>query len=177
MASLMQRLELARAIKERCLLRGQFHLRSGRTSEVYWDKYRFESDPVLLAGVAEVIVPLLPADVTALAGLEMGGIPLATAISLRTGMPTLFVRKAAKEYGTCRQIEGGYQPGERIVLIEDVVTSGGAVCDAIAAARREGLVVAHVACAIDREQGARLAFSELGCELRTAFTMAELETA
>jgi len=173
----MLRSELARAIKERCLLRGQFQLRSGRTSEIYWDKYRFESDPSLLARVAELMVPLLPAAATTLAGLEMGGIPLATAISLRTGMPTLFVRKAAKDYGTCRQIEGGYRAGQHIVLIEDVVTSGGAVCDAIAAARREGLVVTHVACAIDREQGARLAFSELGCDLAAALTMAELETA
>ena len=77
---------------------------------------------------------------------------------------------------TCRQIEGGYRPGQRIVLIEDVVTSGGAVCEAIAAARREGLVVSHVTCAIDREQGARQAFAELGCELARVFTMSELES-
>jgi orotate phosphoribosyltransferase len=173
----MQRLHLARAIKERCLLKGEFKLRSGRTSEVYWDKYRFESDPVILAGVADLLIPLLPTDATSLAGLEMGGIPLATAISLRIGMPTLFVRKAAKSYGTCRQIEGGYRAGQQIVLIEDVVTSGGAVCDAIVAARREELVVTHVVCAIDREQGARQAFADLGCQLAAAFTMTELEKA
>ena len=92
----MERTELARGIREASYLTGEFLLRSGKTSSFYWDKYRFEADPNLLRPIAEGMAGLLPAEFDRLAGLEMGGIPLATAISLATGRPALFIRKDAK---------------------------------------------------------------------------------
>src|SRR5271165_2615785 len=119
--------ELARRIKEHAFLTGQFVLRSGMTTSFYWDKYRFESDPILLAEIAKKMVALLPASFDKLAGLDLGGIPLATALSLQSGKPCLYVRKEAKTYGTCNLVEGGFQPGEEAIAIEDIVTSGGQV--------------------------------------------------
>ena len=171
----MDRSALIQKLRDTCRLSGEFRLRSGRGSAVYWDKYRFESDPVVLAAVADVLAALLPPG-SRLAALEMGGIPVGVALSARTGVPCLFVRKRPKQYGTCQQIEGGFAPGDRVVLVEDVVTSGGAVCDAIEAARAVGLITEHVLCVIDREQGGGEAFAALGCELRAGFKMSELET-
>src|SRR5438270_13580361 len=123
----MNRNDLAKKIRDRSFLTGDFLLRSGRRSSFYWDKYRFESDPELLGAIATELRLLLPESFDRLAGLELGGIPLATALSLETGKPCLYVRKAAKTYGTCNLVEGGFQPGEVAVAVEDVVTSGGQV--------------------------------------------------
>jgi orotate phosphoribosyltransferase len=111
-------------------LEGEFRLRSGQVSTTYFDKYRFESDPRLLKRVAAEMIPLLPQGTEVLAGLELGGVPIATAISLETGIPAAFVRKNAKGYGTCLAVEGGEVRGKRVALIEDVITTGGAVADA-----------------------------------------------
>jgi orotate phosphoribosyltransferase len=121
---------LATDIRSAALLQGQFRLRSGQVSSTYFDKYRFEADPVLLKRVAAEMIPLLPKGTQVLAGLELGGVPIATAISLATGIPTAFVRKKAKDYGTCLAVEGGNIRGRRVVLIEDVITTGGAVAEA-----------------------------------------------
>src|SRR5579863_970867 len=99
--------QLAQQINNIARLTGTFRLRSGVTSSEYFDKYRFEADPVLLKGIATSLAALLPDGYEALAGLEMGGIPIATMLSQLTGMPALFIRKKAKEYGTCRFAEGG----------------------------------------------------------------------
>src|SRR5947207_1772679 len=123
----MDREDLGRRIYETAHLTGRFLLRSGATSEEYFDKYLFESDPVLLRAIAEAMAPLVPSSTDALAGLELGGVPLATALSRETGLATRFVRKEAKAYGTCRLAEGGDVDGERLVVVEDVVTSGGQV--------------------------------------------------
>src|SRR5262245_13824495 len=98
---------LAREIYDRTHLTGEFVLRSGAVSNEYFDKYLFESDPVLLRAIAEALVPLVPSDTDVLAGLELGGIPIATMLSQLTGLPARFVRKEAKTYGTCRLAEGG----------------------------------------------------------------------
>src|SRR5262245_31231324 len=108
-----------------CLIQGEFRLRSGIVVNEYFDKYRFESDPELLNATARELVHLLPPDTQVLAGIELGGIPIATAVSQLTGIPVLFVRKAAKDYGTRRLVEGGDVRGRRVAVIEDVVTSGG----------------------------------------------------
>ena len=123
----MRRAELATRIAAASRLTGNFRLRSGATATEYFDKYRFEADPALLAAIAEALAPMIPAGTTALAGLELGGIPVATALSLRTGLPARFVRKRAKDYGTCRLAEGGDVAGERLLVVEDVVTSGGQI--------------------------------------------------
>src|ERR671918_2375995 len=123
----MDRDELARTIYERTHLTGEFTLRSGATSNEYFDKYLFESDPELLRAIGAALVPLAPPATDALAGLELGGVPLATMLSQLTGLPALFVRKEAKAYGTCRLAEGGEVEGRRLTVVEDVVTSGGQV--------------------------------------------------
>ena len=116
----MDRQELAAAIYRTAHLTGTFRLRSGATSSEYFDKYRFESSPRLLATIAAALAGLVPSSVEALGGLELGGVALATQLSQVTGLPTLFVRKAAKPYGTCQLAEGGAVKGRHILLVEDV---------------------------------------------------------
>jgi orotate phosphoribosyltransferase len=143
---------LARDVDARCRLRGDFLLRSGQRSDEYFDKYLFESDPVLLRRVVEQMVEHIPTGTQMLGGLELGGIPLATVLSSLSGLPTLFVRKKAKEYGTLRLAEGGDPSGHTVLLVEDVITTGGAVRDAAGALRALGATVTHVVCAIDRSR-------------------------
>src|SRR5687767_6910299 len=94
--------DLARRVGEACRLTGSFTLRSGQVSDTYFDKYLFEADPALLRDVADAAVALIPAGTEVLAGLELGGVPVATALSLATGLPVAFVRKEAKKYGTAK---------------------------------------------------------------------------
>jgi orotate phosphoribosyltransferase len=165
---------LARRIRERSHLTGEFRLRSGQVSGEYFDKYRFESDPALLREVAGELVALLPADAEAVAGLELGGIPLATIVSQLTGLPALFVRKEAKEYGTCRLAEGGEVDGRRLAVIEDVVTTGGQLLLSCAALRERGADIRAVLCVIDREAGGRENLAAEGLELRSVLTASSL---
>jgi orotate phosphoribosyltransferase len=167
---------LARRIHERAHLTGEFRLRSGATSGEYFDKYRFESDPALLREVAEGLAALVPAGVDAVAGLELGGIPLATMVSQLTGLPAFFVRKRAKEYGTRRLAEGGDVAGRRLAVVEDVVTTGGQLLESCAALREEGADIAAVLCVIDREQGGRENLAAQGLGLRALFTAADLRS-
>jgi orotate phosphoribosyltransferase len=171
----MDRPELAQRIVQRARLIGQFTLRSGRTSAVYWDKYRFESDPVVLRAIIEHLLLLLPPTYDKLAGLELGGIPLVTGLSLATGRPCLFVRKVAKPYGTSELVEGGWTAGEQVVVVEDVMTSGGQVAISVQQMRDLGLIVRHAVSVIDREEGARERLRELGCDLRAIFTRTDLD--
>lgn len=169
--------ELARTIYQRSHLVGDFLLRSGQRSREYFDKYRFESDPQLLDCIVAELQQLLPSDAEVLAGLELGGIPLATALALRTGLPLAFVRKKAKEYGTCKRVEGAEVAGRAVVVVEDVVTSGGQVVDSIAALRDEGARVEVALCVVDREQGGVQLLAEHGIELRALFRASELKAA
>ncbi len=153
---------LYKEISKRCWITGEFTLRSGKTSDKYFDKYQFESDPDLLKAVASEISTRLAPGASRLAGLEMGGIPVATAVSLHTGLPLLFVRKKAKEYGTMRQIEGEYEPGDQVIVIEDVTTTGGAIVDAISALRDQGLRPIQVICVLCRSPKASERIEELG---------------
>jgi orotate phosphoribosyltransferase len=171
----MNKAELARRIRDISYLTGQFTLRSGKTSTFYWDKYRFESDPILLDAVVEEMARLLPQKFDKLAGLELGGVPLSTALSFKTGKPCLYVRKTAKEYGTCNLVEGGFSQGETAVVIEDVVTVGGQICASVKQMRKRGLVVTDVVCVIDRQQGGQENMKEIGCSLHSVFTLDELE--
>jgi len=173
----MDEKEFMRRIRERCLLFGEFRLRSGKISDRYFDKYRFESDPELLREVAARMARLLPEGVERLAGLEMGGIPLATAISLQTGIPVLFVRKKAKEYGTCNLAEGGFRAGERLAVIEDVITTAGQVVESSNALRALGLEVLKVVCVVDRQQGGTEKLAEAGYPLASVYTLAQIESA
>ena len=173
----MEREELARRIHEVSSLQGEFLLRSGTTSDRYFDKYRFEADPELLLAIARALRPLVPPGVDALAGLEMGGIPLATALALETGLPTLFVRKAAKSYGTRKLAEGGPVAGQRLLIVEDVVSSVGQILLSTGALRTLGATVENALCVIDRESGGSEKLATEGLALISLFAMSELEGA
>jgi orotate phosphoribosyltransferase len=170
----MDRVELGRRIYDTAHLTGHFLLRSGATSDEYFDKYLLEADPALLHAIAEAMVPLVPPTIDALAGLELGGVPLATELSQLTGVATRFVRKEAKAYGTCRLAEGGDVEGLRLVVVEDVVTSGGQVVMSCADLRERGAEIVRVLCVIDREAGGAAALQAEGLDLHALFTMTEL---
>lgn len=148
------RAQLAADIASAARLRGRFTLRSGAIASEYFDKYRFEADPRLLARVAEAMTPLVPREVEVLAGLELGGVPIATAMSLADGRPAAFVRKEAKTYGTCRAVEGADVVGKRVAIIEDVISTGGAVREAARLLEEAGAQVVAVVCSIWRGEGA-----------------------
>lgn len=167
--------DLARDVDACCRLTGEFTLRSGQRATEYFDKYLFESDPALLARVADRMVALVPGDTDLLGGLELGGVPIATAVSARTGLPALFVRKQAKEYGTCKLAEGPEVAGRRVTLVEDVITTGGAVRDATRALRDAGAVVEVVVCAIDRSPEGENPLADVGLEVRPVLTKAQLD--
>lgn len=173
----MDRQELIRRIAAIATLHGEFRLRSGAVSNVYFDKYRFESDPELLRRIALAMKDLVPPGIDALAGLEMGGIPVATMLSQHTGLPAVFVRKEAKAYGTCRLAEGGDIDGRRLLIVEDVVTSGGQILLSAVALRRLGAVIDTVVCVIDRESGGADNLRKEGLTLKPLFTRSDLESA
>lgn len=168
---------LARDIDATCRLSGEFTLRSGQVSSEYFDKYLFEAQPALLARVVEQMVPLVPDGTELLGGLELGGVPIATVLSTRTGLPSLFVRKKAKDYGTCKLAEGPDVAGRRVTLVEDVITTGGAVRDATRALREAGAVVDVVVCAIDRSPEGENPLADVGLEVRPVLTKAALDAA
>lgn len=171
------RADLARRIHAAAHLTGTFTLRSGRVSDEYFDKYRFESDPVLLADIAEAMATLVPDGVEVLAGLEMGGIPVVTALARVTGLPAAFVRKEAKAYGTAKFAEGADVDGRRVLVVEDVITSGGQVVLSTRDLRGIGAEVADVVCVIDRSEGGTEALAAEGLTLRSVVDRSDLEAA
>jgi orotate phosphoribosyltransferase len=170
----LEKVQLANQIKSTSFLTGKFTLRSGMTSSFYLDKYRFESDPLILMAIVDELEKLLPKTFDKLAGLELGGVPLATALSLRTGKKCLFVRKTPKTYGTCNLVEGGFEKGESAVVIEDVITTAGQVYSSVNQMRELGLIVQHAICVIDRQQGGQEKLENIGCSLASVFTLDEL---
>jgi orotate phosphoribosyltransferase len=166
--------ELARRIYEVAHLTGEFALRSGITTGEYFDKYRFEADPVLLDAIAEAMVPLIPAGTEVLAGLEMGGIPVVTALGRQTGLPCAFVRKEAKPYGTCRLAEGADTAGRQVLIIEDVVTSGGQIILSTKDLRTLGATITDALCVIDREQGGAASLADNDITLHALLTATDL---
>ena len=171
----MTRNELSRKIFAISNLKGEFMLRSGQTSNEYFDKYLFEAEPSILKAIAEEMSALIPSNAEKLAGLEMGGIPIATMLSRVTGIPAIFVRKKAKTYGTCKLAEGGTVSGKSLVVIEDVVTSGGQIVESVRVLRSMGAFVMDVLCVIDRESGGKQNLETIGLTLHSLFTMSELK--
>lgn len=169
--------ELAKQIFETARLTGSFVLRSGKTSHEYFDKYLFESNPIILKEIASRLSELIPSHIEILAGIEMGGIPVATAISIHANIPAVFVRKKAKNYGTCKFAEGADIKGKRLCIIEDVITTGGQVLLSTNDLRNEGAVVEDVICVIERDPEGRRKLEENGLKLYSLFTMDELFSA
>jgi orotate phosphoribosyltransferase len=173
----VNRADLATALREHAYLEGDFLLRSGRRSRYYLDKYRFETRPDVLGPLGELIAATASEhepDAVRLAGPELGAVALAAAASLASGLPFLIVRKEAKEYGTANRLEGVFQTGERVCLVEDVVTSAGAAIEAVEALREAGLEVGTAVCVVDREEGGADALARVGVRLRQLFRASEL---
>jgi orotate phosphoribosyltransferase len=170
--------ELGALLVERALLEGDFVLRSGRRSSWYLDKYRFETEPEILSALGEALADAArecEPDAVRLAGPALGAVPLAASAAMASGLPFIIVRGETKEYGTAKRIEGPFEPGELVCLLEDVVTSGGALAEAVSAVRAEGgLVVRHAVCVVDREEGGSDALARLGVRLRPLFRASEL---
>lgn len=157
------------------MLRGEFVLRSGARSSYYIDKYLFTTQPQLLRRLASVLVSKVPAGVLRLAGPAIGAVPLVTAVSLETGLPMLIVRpEKPKEYGTGKQVEGELRAGERVLVIEDVVTTGGAALATVDALREAGAEVVGTVAVIDREEGGAAAFAARGVAYQALFTKSSL---
>ena len=169
--------ELKLALREHAYLEGDFVLRSGKRSRYYLDKYRFETRPDILAALGDRIanaVAEFEPDAVRLAGPELGAVALAAAGSLASGLPFLIVRKAAKEYGTSNRVEGLYEEGDCVCLVEDVVTSGGALLEAVSALREAGFTVRTAVCVVDREEGGAEALAQAAVRLQAIFRAREL---
>jgi orotate phosphoribosyltransferase len=169
--------ELRDAIRAHAYLEGDFILRSGRRSSYYLDKYRFETQPDLLCAIGERLADLVSEhepDATRLAGPELGAVAVAAATSLASSRPFLIVRKEAKGYGTENRLEGSFEPGEVVCLVEDIVTSGGAALSAVDALRAAGLECRTAVCVVDREEGGVDELARHGVRLRPLFRARDL---
>ena len=170
-------MNLGAALREHAYLEGDFVLRSGRRSSYYLDKFRFETQPDVLRALGDELasaVHKLEPDAVRLACPVLGAVVLAAAASLASDLPFVIIRDEAKEYGTANRIEGFFEPGELVCLIEDVVTSGGALLGAVEALREAGLEVRNAVCVVDREEGGVEALADAGVRLRPLFLASEL---
>lgn len=168
--------DLGRRLLEASYLEGDFVLRSGRRSRFYLDKYLFSTRPDLLRDIAAGLAAKLPAyePFDLLAGPELGAVAIVAAVSLACGKPFVIVRKGAKGYGTDKAMEGKAEAGQRVVMIEDIVTSGGAALMAVDKLREAGLEVGTLLCVVDREEGGRAQIEARSLTLDPLFTAASL---
>jgi len=157
-------------------LRGEFTLSSGRRSSYYIDKYLFETQPALLRDIARLLTHALPRETTRLAGPAVGGIALATAVALETGLPFVIVRHEAKGYATSRTIEGRLDKGDRVVVIEDVVTTGAQSVRAARAVEAAGGEVLLVLAVVDRHEGGREGVEAAGYRFHALYDLHEWST-
>ena len=151
----MDHAALAKRVKEVALLEGDFTLRSGKKSKFYFDKYLFETQPDILEAMGQEIARRCPPGTTRIAGPELGAVALAAAGSLASKLPFFIVRNAKKDYGTSKTIEGKLEAGDKVVLVEDIVTTGGQVIEAIKNIREAGATVIKVIVALDRLEGGK----------------------
>lgn len=172
----MNKSEIAKNIYAVAHITGEFTLRSGLVSNEYFDKYLFEAQPALLRDIAISLKELIPSGTQVLAGLEMGGIPVVTALSLETGIPAAFVRKKAKEYGTCKLAEGASIEGKKVCVVEDVVTTGGQIVLSVQDLRERGAIIDTVLCVIQRNPEASQILAREKLTLKPAFTMEYLKS-
>jgi orotate phosphoribosyltransferase len=174
MPSTLAKEQLAHRIAEVALLRGEFTLRSGRKSNFYLDKYRFETQPDILRELGRMLAEHVTPDTQRLAGPELGAVPLAAAAAMASGIPAIFVRNQKKEYGSNKQIEGVYNAGEIVIIIEDIMTTGGQVVEAAKTLEAAGLKVKKIVGIIDRLEGARQNIESAGYVFESLFTTKDL---
>jgi orotate phosphoribosyltransferase len=165
---------LARDLVASSYLKGDFVLRSGRRSNRYFDKFLFETDPGLLKRIGAHLARLVPPGTERLAAPELGAVLLGGAVSVETGLPLILVRKEAKGYGTKRQLEGRFHAGERVTVIEDVVTTGGDSLRSIKALKEAGLEVIHLVVVLDRGEGGEENIREAGIPYSPLFRITDL---
>ncbi len=170
----LSRQQLARRIAEVSLLRGEFTLRSGRKSNYYLDKYRFETQPDVLLALGQLFAQHVTPATKRIAGAELGAVPLAAAASMASGLPCLFVRNQKKDYGTAKQVEGLIDAGDPVLLVEDVCTSGGQAVEAAKSLQAVGAVIQKIVVTIDRLEGGGDAIKAAGFDYAALFTIKDL---
>ncbi len=170
----MQDRELFEAVKAAALLRGDFTLRSGRKSKYYLDKYLFEGQPAVLRELGARFAGRVRPDTTRIAGAELGGVALAAAASLASGLPFVIIRNAKKDYGTQKMYEGKIEPADRVLLVEDIATTGGQVLEAAKVIQGLGATVQKIVAVIDRQEGARENIEGAGFVFEALMTKADL---
>jgi len=173
----MTRDDLAKRIKQSAYLRGEFTLRSGRKSNVYLDKYLFETQPDILAALGRAMAEHVTPRTTRIAGAELGGVPLAAAVSMASGKPFIIVRNKKKDYGAAKPFEGTLNAGDVVLLVEDVATTGGQVLEAAATLKEAGAVIEKIVAVVDRQEGARENIESAGYTFAALLTMRDVEAA
>jgi orotate phosphoribosyltransferase len=173
----MNRTQLAERIAELSVLRGEFTLRSGRKSNYYLDKYRFETQPDVLIELGKLFAERVTTHVDRIAGAELGAVPLAAATAMASGKPCVFVRNQKKDYGTAKQIEGVLNSGETVMIVEDVLTTGGQVLEAAKTLEALGARIDRIVAVIDRQEGARENIENAGYVFESLFTTEDLGVA
>ncbi|MGA2440104.1 MAG: orotate phosphoribosyltransferase [Tepidisphaeraceae bacterium] len=170
----MTRQELAVRIAEVSLLRGEFILRSGRKSNYYLDKYRFETQPDVLRELGRMFAEKVTEKVDRIAGAELGAVPLAAATAMACGKPFVIVRNQKKDYGTGKLVEGILNAGETVIIVEDVLTTGGQVLEAAKSLKDAGAKIDRIVAVIDRLEGARQNIESAGYVFESLFTTEDL---
>lgn len=170
----MEKELLAKRISETAVLHGNFTLRSGKTSSWYIDKYLFTTLPDILSALGDLLAEKIPSTTTLLAGAELGGIPLVTTASMASHLPCIFIRNQKKDYGTAQQLEGKLDASDRVVIVEDVATTGGQVLEAAATIQANGAKVEAIIAVIDRCEGARENIEAAGIVFDSLFTTSDL---
>ncbi len=172
--AIMNTPQLIQRIADEALLHGDFTLRSGRKSKYYLDKYLFETQPDILKALGELFATHIDDSVDRLAGAELGGIPLVASTSMATGKPSILIRNQKKDYGTAKQLEGKLEQGDRVVIVEDIATTGGQVLEAAKLLTDLGAVVVKIIAVIDRQEGARENVEGAGFVFESLFTKTDL---
>jgi len=170
----MTRDQLAKRIADVSLLRGEFTLRSGRKSNYYLDKYRFETQPDVLAALGKLFAEYVTDKTDRIAGAELGAVPLAAAAGMASGKPIVFIRNQKKDYGTAKQIEGVLEAGDHVMIVEDVLTTGGQVLEAVKTLQDAGATIERIVAVIDRLEGARENIQKAGIVFEALFTSKDL---
>lgn len=170
----MTKEQLAKRIAEVALLRGEFTLRSGRKSNYYLDKYRFETQPDVLIALGRMFAERVRASVDRIAGAELGAVPLAAATAMASGKPCVFIRNQKKDYGTAKLVEGVLNPGETVLVVEDVMTTGGQVLESCKVLTELGVKIDRIVGVIDRLEGARENIEAAGYQFESLFTTRDL---
>jgi len=166
--------QLIARIRETAVLHGDFTLRSGRKSKYYLDKYLFISQPDILTTLGEKLAACVTPEVTHIAGPELGGVPLASATSMASGLPMVLIRNAKKDYGTAKQFEGKLEAGDTVLITEDIATTGGQSIEAATMLRDMGVNVAKIVVVIDRQEGARENIEDAGFAFEALITKSDL---